>query len=246
MPIGSFDQGAGDRGLSTKLWHGLNPDVIRNDPRRGMFYLDDFLQASDLTADAYVNGRQYVEATGRVVLADDEEFGVEAIGGAAATDNQAQAVFWPGCVVTPAAGRTIVMEARVKVDTITTGSDAFVGLGQATIDVSHLTAGAIAASMDNVVGFWSIRDLALLAGGIKADVSATTAATGFVDGAYTKIGLRINGLKTLQFFQDGTEITNTIADTSIPIVALRPGISNGSDGTDAALLSIDWMAIGAT
>lgn len=244
MAFGTYDQGSSDRGLSTKLWLGCNPDVIRNDPRHGMFVLDDFTNVTALTADATENGWKFIETTaGRVVEVDDEDYGVIAIGGGDGTDNNGQAMYKSGATITPAAGTTIVVEARVKANTITAGLQAFIGLVDATDDTAIMASGATTPT--DLVGFYTPDNTVLTFVGEQGGSAGTiTAAHTLAEDTYVKVGFRINGTDDADVYVNGSKIDNNLVAADIPDSTLRLAIANYSEGTDASLLSVDWVAVG--
>lgn len=253
MAFGTYDQGSSDRGLSTKLWLGCNPDVIRNDPRHGMFFLDDFTDLTDLPSGVgshLTDGkRQLVKATsGSLAPTDDESYGVGALAAGAATANQGATLFYPGVTIAPTAGTTVVMECRVKAETITTGLQFYAGLVLATLDTTPITGGAIASDAEDHVGFYTENNLvAKIAAedGGSASVSSTNAHT-FASGTYVKLGFRINGVDDIEVFVDGTKIANSISADSIPEdTTLRLALACLAEGNDSSVASFDWVAVGA-
>ena len=244
MAFGTYDQGADDRGLTTKLWLGCNPDVIRNDPRHGMFFLDDFT-SFHTTAAGSQNGRKVVQTTaGTAVEVDDENYGVVAVA-SSATINQGVSIFWPGVTIAPTAGLNIAFECRVKLETVTTGSQLWAGLTLATDDAVLMAAAAPTPS--DYVGLYTPSSLVVSAAGSDGSSASATAGIGtMVAASYHKLGIRVNGEDGVQTFFDGLEVDNSITAASIPEdTTLRLSVANISDGGSTSVASFDWVAVGA-
>jgi len=244
MPVGTFDQGSSDRGRSSKLWLGCNPGVIQNDPRHGMFFLDDFTSFHTTAAGAQ-NGRFVVQTSaGTVVEVDDENYGVVAMS-SSATINQGVSMFWPGVTVAPTAGLTIAFECRVKLETVSSGSQLWAGLTLATDD-TVLMAAAVPTPTD-YVGLYTPSTLVVSAAGADGSSASATAGIGtMVAATYHKLGIRINGEDGYQTFFDGAEVANTCTAASIPEdTTLRLSVANISNGASTSVASFDWVAVGA-
>lgn len=244
-----YDQGSTDRGRTSALWAGVNPEVVSQNPTYGMYFQDDFLDLTDLTSAGIDKGRKLVVATsGSIIALDDEEYGVAAINSGATTDNQGATVFYPGVTVAPAAGKLICFEARIAATTITSGIQAFAGLVLATLDTTPVTAGDIAAGATDFVGFWTEDAVSVLFGaedGGTQSQSSTTVTT-LVDDTYVKVGFRLEGLSKATVYANGAVVSNDMALSAIPEgTVLRPAFACLSPGTAQPVLQVDWFAVGA-
>lgn len=150
------------------------------------------------------------------------------------------------CGVLPAANKTIWFEARVKVNTVK--DQYFVGL--ASVDTTIITSGALDETTPSLVGFfhdvnssnttWGMAMSKAGSNDTSEDVVTMTANT------WRKLGFRVNGVTSIEFFNNGVSIgtlTNTTAD-NIPAVAIALSlVSQFEDGAVAPELSVDWVRI---
>ena len=221
--------------------------MIRNDPRHGIFFLDDFLEFHT-TAAGSQNGRTVTQTTaGTVVEVDDEAYGVIAMS-SSATVNQGVTMVYPGVTVIPNKGETIICEARVKLETVTVGSQLFFGLQAATDDTVAMAevSDVGTPTSTSYVGLYTPSTLLVTFGTLdnSGTASITTGIGTMVAATYHKLGFRINGLDGYQTFFDGVEIANTNTVASIPDgIALHLTLANISEGTSTSVASFDWVAL---
>ena len=236
MPFGTYDQGASDRGLSTKLWRGCNPDVIKNDPRHGSFFLEDFFTLNG--TDNYA----LTQVSAGTFALDTVIDGVALLDCNSTTVTQGVNLQWQGPGVTPAAGKTIVFETRLKAADIGTGPEFFAGLSE--VDTAIIDTSAMASA--EMVGFHSVTDDNVLLF-TSEDTGTSTASSAsphtLVEGTYVKLGLRINGVDGVDIFVNGTEVVNTTAMDIPESVVLVPSFVCQSNGTTDPIVHIDWFAV---
>jgi len=239
MAYGAYDQGADDRGLSTQLWLGLNPDVVGNDPRGGTFFKEDFntLNGTD-------NYTLTLATTGTFGLSTTEVDGVGLLASGSTTAGQGGNLQWQGPLVIPAAGKKIIFETRLKVVDAATGPEIFAGL--AMIEDTIIASGAI-FTVDHV-GFYGVNavDKELVFACEDTDVATVGSETPhtLVEDTYVKLGFVIDGVSGVKIFVDGTEIVNTTAMDIPEEVVLVPSFVCQSDGTTDPVTHIDWFAVG--
>ena len=144
-----------------------------------------------------------------------------------------------GLCITPAAGKDIWFETRIKVADTITKVQLFAGL--AAVDTSLLANGAV--SHGNGIGIASLTTLA----GVAELTASKAAAEGTVAGIKTLVedtffnfGFKVNGVTSIEYFIDGVKGASTLLTANIPIVALTPSFVCQSDGTNDPILHIDF------
>jgi hypothetical protein len=151
----------------------------------------------------------------------------------------------PGAVYTPAAGKVIAFEAKIKIPVANKAMQYFAGL--AIVDTTLIGSNEVSAL--NYIGFQAgatqvaADDDALAFTGEKAGTPDTNGDITVMDGEWHTIGFRIDGVSTAKAFLDGVEQTALELPTAaIPIVAMTPSFvaqSNGS--TTLAKMYVDWL-----
>lgn len=226
---------------SELLWADCPWNEIARNPGLGIAYFDDFMGYGNLTtAEGWVI-TQVTTGTLSFVSAEGGELKADSAGSTTADDGvQAQL---PNCAVTPAAGKTIWFEARVKMNDAT--DQYFVGL--AAVDTTLIASGAIddvsdkcgffhhAASTDNKISSITARAAA-------DDATADVAAN--VDATYMTVGFRITGLTSVEFYVNGVLVETGSTAANIPNALMCLSLVSQIEGTGAdAELSVDWVKI---
>ena len=148
-----------------------------------------------------------------------------------------------GELFTPAAGKHIWFECRLKVTTIsaTTGPECFFGLGE--IDTTAITGSA--NSLANHIGFGSVTDDGVLLGMSQKAGTAHTAvgeSHQLVSATYVKLGFYVKGVTSVAFFVNGIHDADEDAATAaVPIVAMVPTFVCQADGTTNHVVTLDWF-----
>lgn len=221
-------------GLSSDLWRDCPRDEIMHDPGVGYYFRDNF---TDLPTGRYTA----TAATSGTFALDDAARGVALADSGAAVDNQGinvqKAVGGVGELFIPKARCRIWAEAYLKLVTISTGPQFFVGLHE--IDTTIIAAGAMSGS--NYIGYQSVTDDGvLLFASNKAGTGTTKSATTAADGTYLKLGFKVTDLTKIEYFINGVKQGETIATANIPIVAMTPSLVCQSAGTVRPVAHIDW------
>ena len=143
-----------------------------------------------------------------------------------------------GETILPAAGKIIIVSARLKFVDTASGPEFFFGLHET--DTSIIAASALSGS--NYVGFSSITDdKVLLACGAKAAAADTNTGTTMVEDTYALLEMKIIGVTKVEFFVDGVYLgsASDLATANIPIVEIRPSFVCQSDGAVDTIVHID-------
>ena len=238
MPFGVYDQGASDRGLSSALWLGCNADVIRNDPRHGVFFLEDFQTLNG--SDNYT----LTQATTGTFALDTAIDGVGLLDCNSTTAGQGGNLQWQGPSVIPVVGQKTAFECRLKGVDIATGPEIFAGLSM--VEDTILASGAIFAT--DYVGFYGVNatDKVLVAATEDSGTQtvASSSAHTLVEDTYVKLGVVCDGVDDARFYVDGALVSTTTTMDIPEGVALVPSFVCQSDGTTDPIVHIDWFAVG--
>lgn len=238
MAFGTYDQGSSDRGLSTKLWLGCNPDVIRNDPRHGVFFLEDLN-----TLNGSGNYTLTQATAGTFALDTSVDDGVGLLDCASSTVTQGGNLQWQGPLVIPEAGKKVAFEVRLKGVDIGTGPEFFAGLSD--IDTAIIAGSAMASN--EMAGFYSVTDDNVLLFATEDTGTATAASASphtLVEDTYVKLGFVIDGVSDVDIYVDGVKAANTNTFDIPEGVPLAPSFVCQSNGTTDPIIHIDWFAVG--
>ena len=230
--IVNYDFPSNGRALSGALWANCPRQAIRENPGKGIYFEDDFMNLNK-------EGLTLTLATTGTFATGTEAGGVAVSDPGAVTATQGPNVQWTGAQFLPAVGKKIWFEARVKASAITSGINLFLGLAE--VDTTVIAASAI--STDNHVGFSSVTaDAIVLFNSEKATAGNTGTGTTLVAATYVKLGFLIDGLTSIKQFVDGVETGTAKVAANIPIVNLVPTLVVQAKGTRNTV-SIDWMSI---
>ncbi|GAF70099.1 unnamed protein product, partial [marine sediment metagenome] len=113
----AYDDGASDRGRSTKLWHGFNTQAMKDDRRRGWFRQVDFTESSNVDTGTLASGgivdTQSTAGTLVVATGTAGEGPILQIDSGATTADQGMNIQW-GIPIQMVAGYDTVFEFCVK------------------------------------------------------------------------------------------------------------------------------------
>ena len=246
MPSYNADYNS-NRGPSNGLWHNPAHPCPWNriqDEMIGISLSDDF-HTFDAT-DTWV----VTQASSGTAAVADNALGVLLLTAGATTDHQGiqiqrAAGATVGELFTPAAGKHIWFECRLKVETISasTGPQAFYGL--AVIDTTVIGTGA--NSTANHIGFGSVSDDGILLGmGEKAGAAHTAIGEShqLVSDTYVKLGFFVNGVTEVKFFVNGVHDSDeNLATAAIPIVEMVPTFVCQAEDVTNHVTSLDWYRI---
>lgn len=239
----------------SSAWRNIDVTAIKNDRSMGDYFkFSPFERGwTDLTSGASNGTATLVQATaGQAVINDAAEGGWLQIDCNSSTDNQGATLFFPGCIVMPAADRTIVAKAIMRAKDIATGLQMFFGLVLSTLDTTPVTADAPASGATDYVGVYTtgntgtagVMKFAAEDGGTQS--LSTVAFHTLVDGAVTtdgtevvKVEFRINGTRDLELWIDGVLKEHNVAASAIPEdTALRLVLACLSEGAVDPILEV--------
>lgn len=237
------------RGWTPALWNGIPFPVIRDNPRFGFTYFNDFVGEHTGTTTTGVGGGFTLTAiAGSPTIAMDNAHGGTVTATAAAATDTHGFIINPGSAtaacVTPAAGRTIAFEILVKqtLQTSTLGSS-FIGL--ATQAAGMTTTGALTAN--DYIGFQALDsdDLKFTYLNQSATLYVDSSKiTDVVSTQWYRLGFLLDGLRSVTPYINGQALT-TIAATSaksIPDAVMNltwQAVSGGGTGTPT--MTVDWI-----
>lgn len=241
--------------LSTKLWRGLDTDLVAQGPRPNVeFFYENFFGPIEAMTSAGSNkqGQLVLATTGDVSSAGVQGGGL-LIDSDSTTDNQGANFFVPGAVVTPAAGRTICFETRLSATDIASGIQLVAGLVDADDVATQMSADALTAT--DFMTFYSTGATGT-AGLIKFSsttasiAGATTVSSGIhtlTASTYVQLGFRVNGLDNVEVYADGALVdSTTITTATIPSATpLRPVFACITVGTTTPQTTVKWYAVGS-
>lgn len=227
-----------NNGISYDLWKDCPWLSALQDPGVGYGIFDDFL---DLPTGKYTA----TQATAGTFALDD------AAGGVALADCNSTTVVQginvqlnstTGEIFTPAAGKTLWFETRIKIADTATGPELFVGLHE--IDTTIIATSALSGS--NMIGFSSVTDNnVILFVAEKATAANTEACTTMVDDTWINLGFKVYedaGALVCDQWINGVQQASTTQQVAanIPVVAMTPSFVCQSGGTTDPILHIDW------
>jgi hypothetical protein len=202
------------------------------DPMYGYYFFDRF-SPFNKSAEAWI----LTQATTGTGVADTLPGGGAAFDAGAVTDGQGPQIQLAGTPITPAAGKDIWFECRLK-DSFITG-DLFVGL--APIDTTLMASSDMTTS--NHIGFSCVTgDGILLCDANKAGVRvATTPAHTLVADTFVKLGFRVRGVTDITFFVNDQELSTLVLTANIPVVGLTPSFSIHATGTNRDVVKMSYI-----
>lgn len=229
-----YAQPGNHRGFSHRLWKDCPlHQLLVGDPGVGWAFFDDFIrEATGLYTET--------QATAGAFALTDAAGGVAEADSGSTTQHQGITVQKPGELFIPQSGSKIWMEARFKVDVVSTPPQVFIGLSEE--DTTLIASGA--NSSTNHIGFESIADAGVdvkfvteKAGsrGALDDITALEADT------YIKLGFRVTETGKIEVYINGEKYATLFEDSDdIPIVEMTPSLVCQTDGTTQPKLYIDW------
>lgn len=233
---------AGD-GPSPLIWDDARLLEVMLDPTIGFQYFNDYMGDIDVTTgDGFTIT---AVTTGGVSGVADEQGGVllvDSQGNATADDGVN--VQLTNCMFKPSADTTLYFEARVKM--VDTGDDQYF-IGLAGVDTTLIAAGVVDDTVDKCGFFRHAASTADKISSITARTSAEdiTADVGdLTDDTYVKLGLKINGLTSVEFYVDGVLVETGSTTANIPNAVMCLSYVAQVEQTSAdAELSIDWVRV---
>jgi hypothetical protein len=236
---------AAGTGLSPLVWDGIPFQELLTSPELGFAYFDNFMGPVDATTgDGYI----ITQVNSGVISGSEGEEGgallVDSDGNNAADDGVN--VQLPNCLVLPAAGKTIVFEARIKMNETGGGINQFY-IGLAEIHTALIASGVLDDTFDKC-GFFRQDDTTadrLESVTSKKGVDDITADVAIVaDNTYVKLGIVIDGLTSVKFYVDGVLVETGVTTTSIPTrLMCLSFVAQVQNTTRQAEIDVDWVAI---
>lgn len=231
-------------GPSQAIWGGVDLNALRNFSG-GFLYENDFMGETDVTND---DGWAIDTTTSGTIHPDITDEGgvivIDSAGNATADDGiNAQLT---SCAVLPAAGKKIYFEVRVKMKD--TGDDQYY-IGLAGISTAIIVAGVVEDSVDKA-GFF--RDSGASPADDKltsitartSDEDETADVCSVVDNTWTKLGIVIDGLTSIKFYQDGKLVETGTTTANIANAWMCLTFSAKVEQTSAdAELHVDWVRV---
>jgi hypothetical protein len=204
------------------------------DPEIGHHYFNDFHDLVKAT-DNWIS----TQATAGTNVAGTLAGGVLTMNAGATTDGQGPQLQLAGIDFLPAANKDLWFEVKVK-NSFTTG-DMFFGLAE--IDTTLVASSD--ATTANHIGFSSFTgDGIFLRDANKASTRVNTGALHtLVADTYVRLGFKVTGVTSIQFYVNGVATGSTVATASIPIVGLTPSFTVHATGTNQDVVDIDWVKI---
>lgn len=223
-----------NRGPSPILWAGCPVAELIENPDRGLYYFNDFVE--DLS------GWTETQATSGTIAVDtDEAYGAIILDGGATTNDQGIQAQSSNCC-TPTASSEIYFECRVK----SANSDSWQGIiGLADDDTTVMASGE--NSTANHIGFEanattqaataSRVDFYNESGGTR---TSTSTVHTFVDGTYVNLGFYVKGTERIDIYVDGV-LNATQPSTNIPTADMALTLACLVEGSNQPTLTFDWI-----
>jgi len=240
------------RGPSPKIWNNCPVLPIMFDPTKGFVFYDDFLKLSTYATGTLHDGILLTQTTSEGTAANDPTVpgGILKIAGAATID-KGPTVQFPCVECEPAAGITIWMEWRLKLD---------VGEGQCFMGLCNDDTTAVVTSSDaiiatkDLVGFfrdagtgdtdWSV---GVCDGSSSEEADDKVAAAS--ESAYEKFGLVFEGIgavggSRVMFYHNGEPVHVISDEDDLPLLLMCPAFQFHGGATDAAPSAyMDWLRV---
>jgi len=229
---------------SQAIWGNVDLNALRN-MQGGFLYEDDFMGCVDVTTG---DGWTLTQTTSGGITVDTADEGgvlmLDTAGHAGADDGiEAQLT---NCGVLPAAGKKIYFEARVKMTD--TGDDQHY-IGLAGIDTSIMDTGVVDDTVDKA-GFFRDSGASPADDRLSTIIARTTAENEgadkcvVADNTWTKLGIVIDGLTSVKFYQDGKLVHTNTTTASIPNAFMCLTLVCKVEQTSAdAELHVDWVRL---
>jgi hypothetical protein len=231
--LGFFDS-ALNPDFPAGVWADCPLLAAMQDPNVGHDIFEDF---NDIDAATLAGWTATQATTGTFALADAAG-GVALADANSTTQGQGINVQKLGESITPAAGKNIWFEARVKVADTFDKAELFIGLS--VTDTTILVTQAN-TSTDHIGWQCVTNDGILLFSAEKGGVGATKVAAPILEDTWINLGFKVNGLDTIEHWAYGAKIGTTHLTANIPIVELTPSFVCQSGGTNDPILHIDWV-----
>jgi len=210
-------------GPSGSIWHNCPVLEILSDPKKGIYFYDDFvdipvLTTPTITTQAAWGGHRYAAfgSSGGTLVSGGSQFGDIVL--TETDDNEGVSI---KTISTPfkiiIGGGDVWFEARLKTNTISdTEHGFFIGMADSlTLSATVPIAAAGTLADENFVGFHRLEgdgdkvDTVYKADGVTQVTVGTDAGTLVAD-TYTKLGFYYNDTtNVLSFYQDGAKLTDT-------------------------------------
>lgn len=237
---------AGASSPSPLVWDGIDLARLRQgDFSYGFLYENDFLGEIDVTT---ADGWTITTVNSGAISGSATEQGgalfIDSAGNNAADDGiQIQLT---NCLVKPAAGVTIAYEARVKMnDTSANISQFFVGL--AGVDTTLIAAGVLDDVVDKAAFFshagTTADKLSVVTSRTSAEDINVDKAT-VADDTYTTLGMVIDGITSVKFYQDGVLVDTLSTAINIPNAVMCMSFVSQTEGASKdSEMTVDWVRI---
>jgi hypothetical protein len=246
MPDMSIAFGANSGiGPSKTLWNDCPWDEIVKDPNIGHSYFTHYLDPIDVTNDdGYDIDTVTSGAIDGVATIATGALLVDSAGNASEDDGIN--VQLTNCGVLPTASTEIWFEARVQMnDTSALISQFFVGLCE--VQTAIIASGAL-EDTDDKCGFFRQGDTtgdrleSVTARAAADDITADVATV--ADATWVKLGFKITGLSTVEFYVDGVLVETGSTAANIPNkLMVLSYVAQTQGASKDAELTIDWVRI---
>lgn len=228
-------------GISPLLWGDAPNIATLRDPGLGINYFNDFMNEVDVTsADGWTLTQ--VDTKGSITVEAVAAGGVLEV--TSATGNSADdgiSAQLKNCAFKPVAGVNIWAEMRVKVSDAT--QQWFAGF--MAVDTTPLASGVLDDVSDKVGFVHAAADTTDKVSTVTARTSAedeTSDAGDMTDDTWTTLGIRITGLTSVEFYQDGVLIETGSTAANIPNAGICLTFASYYESADN-ILSVDWVKI---
>lgn len=234
------------RGLSDDLWRDMPLEYMQCNPRKGLFYLEDFRLFVD---DLHGWVSSVLNASSGTVTQQGWPGKVRLDAAATTADHGVQYVGASHAIWLPAAGRTLCYEALVNVVAFDADGAMVIGLGTSAAAVITATQ-TLHADVVSFLGFvMEAADTSWQEWGEKAGVANTATGVGTIATGWTKLGFRVEGTSKCEFYVDGVQMpsASNLTSTNIPVATAMVPIfatCNESGTGTQHKLDVDWVAIG--
>lgn len=205
---------------------------------------EDWTGYSSAVTGTTLAGYIATQATAGAVILADAVGGVLQLDSASATQHQGIQIQKTGEAFKPAAGKDIWFECAFSIDDTYDKVQLFAGLG--SDDTTIMPSGVMDSTNANYIGF-GIPTTGAGTGklyGCKATAEGTVAsAFTIAEGTTIKLGFKVNGVTSIEFWVDGVKNSSTLLTANIPIVELKPTFVCQSDGTNDPIMNLDWFRV---
>lgn len=229
------ENGNSDRGLivtEDDLWGDCPLLNWLLDPTIGTYLAETWQSYNAAATDGdYV----LTQATQGTAAIDTAETGVLLLDSNSSTSTQGANLQRAKSAFIPAAGTTIWAEFEFKIVDTFDKVELFAGLSE--LDTSII--GSSANSSANHIGWECVTDDGVLIfAGEKASNRETSAAATIAEATYIKLGLKVNGVTSIDQYVNGTLTGTQLTAAAVPIVALYPSFVCQSAGTNDPIMHL--------